>query len=220
MSEDSHARSGARSRFASARIRGGQHEDNVVRDALRIGFCVSMLSLAVGCSDESGSVHATRAAARWTVLAQRSWTIPAGAEAYQCHTERLLRDEYLTGFRVVAPDAAQSRVTLSVMGHSPTQGDFDCSGGAAAESEMIYASGTGTDVFEFPSGQGVHLAAGQYLLLVVHLRNAASSAVSSSTRIEGRAGRASEMRAPIEMHFAGGYPSLSSDATPELMSSR
>jgi hypothetical protein len=177
--------------------------------------------LVAGCTGDSRPAPAKRAEATWNVVAQRSWTIPAGAEAYQCRTERLASDEYLTGFRIVAPDAAQSRVTLSVLGHSPTQGDFDCSGGAAGGSEMIYASGAGTDAFEFPSGQGVHLAAGQYLLLVVHLKNAASSAVTASTRIEGRAGRASEMRSPIEMHFAGGFPSLSTDdAIPERMSSR
>jgi len=189
--------------------------------ARSVASCAGALVLIVGCSGDARPAHAKRPAANWNVVAQRSWTIPAGAEAYQCHAERLARDEYLTGFRIVAPDAAQSRVTLSVLGHSPTQGDFDCSGGAAGGSEMIYASGAGTDAFEFPAGQGVHLAAGQYLLLVVHLKNSASSAVSASTRIEGRAGRASEMRTPIEMRFAGEYPSLSADdAIPEQMSSR
>ena len=189
--------------------------------ARSVASCAGALVLIVGCSGDARPAHAKRPAANWNVVAQRSWTIPAGAEAYQCHAERLARDEYLTGFRVVAPHAAQSRVTLSALGHSPTQGDFDCSGGAAGGSEMIYASGAGTDAFEFPAGQGVHLAAGQYLLLVVHLKNSASSAVSASTRIEGRAGRASEMRTPIEMRFAGEYPSLSADdAIPEQMSSR
>lgn len=188
--------------------------------ARSVASCAAAFLIA-GCAGDSRPVHAKRPAATWNVVAQRSWTIPAGAEAYQCRTERLAKDEYLSGFRIVAPHPAQSRVTLSVLGHSPTQGDFDCSGGAAGESEMIYASGAGTDAFEFPAGQGVHLAAGQYLLLVVHLKNAASNAVSASTRIEGRAGKASEMRAPIEMHFAGGYPSLSTDdAIPEQMSSR
>ncbi|HEV7703459.1 MAG TPA: hypothetical protein VGO46_04165 [Gemmatimonadaceae bacterium] len=189
--------------------------------ARSVAWCSGALLLTAACAGDSRPAHQKRPEAIWNLVAHRSWTIPAGAEAYQCHTERLASDEYLTGFRIIAPHAAQSRVTLSVLGHSPTQGDFECSGGAASESEMIYASGAGTDAFEFPSGQGVHLAAGQYLLLVVHLRNTASSAVTASTRIEGRVGRASEMRSPIEMRFAGGYPSLSTDdAIPEQMSSR
>lgn len=191
------------------------------KSALCIAFGTGALLFSLGCAGDTKPLRAKPRAADWNVVAQRSWTIPAGAEAYQCRAERLGKDEYITGFRVVAPHAAQSRVTLSVLGHSPTQGNYDCGGGAAGGSEMIYASGAGTDAFEFPAGQGVHLAAGQYLLLVVHLKNATSSAVSASTRIEGRAGRASEMRAPIEMHLAGGDPSLSSDdAIPEQMSSK
>ena len=82
-------------------------------------------------------------------------------------------------------------------------GDFDCIRGAVGGSEMIYASGTGTDAIEFPAGEGVHVLAGQYLLLVIHLRNASDSAVSSSTRIEARDATAQEVTTPIHVLLAG-----------------
>jgi hypothetical protein len=173
------------------------------------GTLVLSLSLMLACVSDSTSPHVLPRRDAWNVVAGRSWTVPAGADSYKCHVERLTSDRYITGFRVVAPPAAQARVTLSVVGEASPTGDFDCSGGAVGGSEMIYASGAGTDAIEFPTGEGLHVAAGQSLLLVVHLFNSSSSPVSASTQVEGRAGSARDVHSPIEMFLAGSTPSHS-----------
>jgi hypothetical protein len=176
------------------------------RDALRASLQLLLAlsaSLALGCGRTALPVAAARHGDAWNVIAQRSWTIAADAESYKCTVERLPSDKYITGFRVVAPAPAQARVTLSVVESAATPGDFDCIRGAVGGSEMIYASGTGTDAIVFPVGEGVHVSKGQYLLLVVHLRNAADSVVSSSTKIEARDATEKEVTTPIHVLLAG-----------------
>jgi len=173
------------------------------RPAPIVGALALAASLLAGCGHAAVSVAEARPHDAWNVIAQRPWTVGADAESYKCSVERLTSDKYITGFRVVAPPAAQARVTLSVVEAAAKPGDFDCIRGAVGGSEMIYASGTGTDAIEFPAGEGVHVLAGQYLLLVIHLRNASDSTVSSSTKIEARDATAKEVTTPIHVLLAG-----------------
>ncbi|MBA2685497.1 MAG: hypothetical protein H0U66_13505 [Gemmatimonadaceae bacterium] len=170
---------------------------------------IALFSILDACSSEPVMPRPERRQDRWNVAAERAWTVAATGESYKCRIERLASDEYISGFRVVAPHSAQTRVTLSVLERPSTTGNFDCSGGAVGGSEMVYAAGAGTDALEFPSGQGVHLLAGQSLLLVVHVSTMSNIPVSASTRIEARAGSAREMRSPIELFLAGTSPSHS-----------
>jgi hypothetical protein len=170
--------------------------------SLHVSLVLSSL-LALGCGRAGMPVAAAHHSDPWKVIAQRSWTVGADSDSYKCTVERVASDKYITGFRVVSPAQAQARVTLSVVEAAPKPGDFDCIRGAVGGSEMIYASGMGTDAIEFPAGEGVHVSAGQYLLLVIHLRNASGSAVSSSTKIEARDASANEVTTPIHVLLAG-----------------
>jgi hypothetical protein len=85
-----------------------------------------------------------------------------------------------------------------------TEGAFDCYPGSL-NNQLIYAASLGTAAVEFPTGFGVHVSAGQYLLLNIHLVNPADTSVTDSTRIETRVGTAADVTTPIDMSFAGSF---------------
>ena len=49
---------------------------------------------------------------------------------------------------------------------------------------IIYASGVGTNAIEFPKGVGLKIAAGQTLVLQLHVFNVASEAISGTSGVE------------------------------------
>jgi hypothetical protein len=139
----------------------------------------------------------------WNVVSQRSWTIGGQTEGYICHAPQVTSDEYITGFRVASPPAAQAEVYLLVRDSPFSSTDFECSFSTLTGSELLYAASYGADSIKFSEGKGVHVAAGQYLLLVIHMNNTADTAVSVATTIEGRAGTAADVTTPVDMVLAG-----------------
>jgi len=140
----------------------------------------------------------------WHIVAGRSWSMPAETEGFVCFGVHLTSDEYLTGFRLVSPNQAQNEVLLTVSDSPMTEGSFDCYAGSLA-THLIYAASGATGPIEFPAGLGVHVLAGQYLLLNIHLNNVASTSVTDSTRIEARIGTAADVTTPIDMQMAGTF---------------
>jgi len=140
---------------------------------------------------------------RWATVSAGSWSIPDQTEAYKCHAELATRDEYFTGFRLASPSAAQTEVYLTMRPSVSQTGDFDCSSSSFLGGEAIYAAGPGTTPITFSGGKGVHIAAGQHVMLVVHVSNTSASSVSASTVIEGRVATASDVTTPIDMFLAG-----------------
>jgi hypothetical protein len=141
---------------------------------------------------------------QWNVVAERAWTMPAETEAYKCVGIHVTSDEYITGFRLASPTSVQNELLLTVSDAPVTEGAFDCYPGTLS-TRLIYAASLGTAGIDFPTGFGVHVSAGQYLLLNIHLVNAADTDVTDSTRIEGRVGAAADVGTPIDMTFAGTF---------------
>ncbi len=113
-----------------------------------------------------------------TTLISRSWTMPAGQEGYKCTTFQVPSDLYLTAFHNVSPSGTYEMVVAK---SSTTQmiGDYDCSAGTnLLDSQGVYASGLGTPDFALPSGVAVHVAAGDYLTLNLHVFNAGTQELS------------------------------------------
>jgi hypothetical protein len=141
---------------------------------------------------------------QWNVVAEGAWTMPAEAEGYRCVGVHVTSDEYITGFRLASPTSAQNEVLLTVSDTQGTEGPFDCNPGSL-NNRLIYAASRGTAAIEFPTGFGVHVSAGQYLLLNIHLVNAADTNITDSTRIEGRVGTAADVVTAMDMSFAGSF---------------
>ena len=141
---------------------------------------------------------------QWNVIAEGAWTMPAGAEGYRCVGVHVTSDEYITGFRLASPTSVQNEVLLTVSDTPLTEGVFDCYPGSL-NNRLLYAASLGTGAIEFPTGFGVHVSAGQYLLLNIHLVNAADTDVTDSTRLEGRVGTAADVVTEMDMSFAGSF---------------
>jgi len=139
----------------------------------------------------------------WNTVAQRSWSVPSQTEAYVCHVELVASDKYITGFRLSSPSAAQTEVYLLARPSATQTGDYDCSESEFLGGEAIYLAGPGTTPLTFSGGKGVHVVAGQYLMLITHINNTTASGVTASTVIEGRVGAAKDVTTPIDMFFGG-----------------
>lgn len=140
----------------------------------------------------------------WHVVAGRSWTMPGETEGYKCFVVHLTSDQYLTGFRLVAPPAAQKELLITLSDTPVTEGSFDCNAGSLNK-QLIYAANGPTGPIEFPSGFGVHASAGQYLWLNIHVANIADTTVMDSTLVEARIGSASDVTTPVDMQMAGTF---------------
>lgn len=140
----------------------------------------------------------------WNAVSQRSWSMDGQTEGYKCHTELVASDEYITGFRLASPSATQTEVYLLTRPSAHQTGDYDCSINEVTGGEAIYLAGPGTTPLTFSGGKGVHVAAGQYLVLVIHINNNDSaSMVTASTVIEGRVAAAKDVTTPMDMFLAG-----------------
>jgi len=141
---------------------------------------------------------------QWATVSSRSWSMPAQSEGYECHTQLVASDEYFTGFRLASPSAGQTELYLTTRTSVSTTGDFSCSFSDVTGGEAVYAADAGTTQVTFAGGKGVHVAAGQYLMLIVHVNNSsATPIVNASTVVEGRVATAAAVTTPIDMFFAG-----------------
>jgi hypothetical protein len=161
------------------------------------------IAMVAGCGG-SDATQPPPPADVWHVVAGRSWTMPGQAEGYVCFAVHLTSDEYLTGFRLVSPNPAQEEVLLTISDSPVTEGSFACNAGSLS-THLIYAASGATGPIEFPSGFGVHVLAGQYVLLNIHVNNIADTSVTDSTRIEARIGTAADVTTPIDMQMAGTF---------------
>jgi hypothetical protein len=141
---------------------------------------------------------------QWNVVAERAWTVLANSETYKCVGVHVTSDEYITGFRIASPTSVPHEVLLTMADAPGTEGPFDC-GPGSLNTRLIYAASLGTAAIAFPTGFGVHVSAGQYLLLNIHLVNATDTDVTDSMRIEGRVGTAADVVTAMDMTFAGTF---------------
>jgi hypothetical protein len=114
----------------------------------------------------------------WTSLIEGDWTLPVGQpDTYYCVYATVPRDMYIKAFRPLIPVGTHHTVLTLYSGASPADGTHLCSVGTNGQS-MIYGSGVGSPDFVFPQGVGLHLKAGQRLLLNLHLYNASDEPIS------------------------------------------
>jgi hypothetical protein len=114
----------------------------------------------------------------WSVLLEGDWTLPAGkGDTYYCVYATVPRDMYIKAFKPLIPLGTHHTVLTLFSGSSPADGIHLCNVGTNGQS-MIYGSGVGSPDFVFPQGVGLHLKAGQRLLLNLHLYNASDDPIS------------------------------------------
>jgi hypothetical protein len=114
----------------------------------------------------------------FTMLISRSWSLAADGEKYECRRIMVTQDMWVDAFRVLAPVGTHHSV-LTISTNSTMLGDYDCSA-SNLDYEMLYAAGVDTDDLVFPQGVAVHLTAGQYINLNLHLFNATDNDITNA----------------------------------------
>lgn len=144
----------------------------------------------------------------FTTLISRAWTIPAGTfDKYECTRIAVPRDMWIAGFRRVEQTASTNVVgthhqVLTVSQGSSPVGDYDCTAGSL-DRQMLYAAGLGTGDLVFPDGYAVHLTAGTYINLNLHLFNSGDSPITGTSGIAVKELPAGSTPKEIDFEFAG-----------------
>ena len=142
------------------------------------------------------------AADGWTALISRSWTLPAGAtNTYKCTRIRIANEMWVAGFRAASPPGTHHSV-LTISTSSTTTGDYDCSAGSL-DNQMLYAAGVGTDDLEFPAGVAMHVAAGTFLNLNLHLFNATDDPMADTSGVLVKIVAQADVVNEADMMFSG-----------------
>jgi hypothetical protein len=170
------------------------------------GFVVLALVLA-GCGaaphgTADGSLAGSDAAdAGWTPLISRTWSLGAGLETYKCRRIQVPSEMWVGGFRAMSPTGTHHEV-LTISTTSTPVGDYDCVAGNL-DVKMLYAAGVNTDDLVFPAGMAVHLPAGTYINLNLHLFNATDNELDQESGVLVKTVEATQVSHEIEMTFSG-----------------
>jgi hypothetical protein len=178
--------------------------------------CVAVGLCVVGCHKpvDQGDVDApghgsdaidapADAAPGWTELISRSWTLPLNSEAYRCTRIQVPQEMWVTAFHSIAPTGTHHSV-LTISNQSTPLGDYDCSAGSL-DSQMLYAAGVMTDDNVLPSGVAIHLTAGMYINLNLHLFNASDNTINGTSGVMVKTVAASEVVNEADMMFSGTF---------------
>lgn len=141
------------------------------------------------------------AAAGWQSLVEGDWSLQPNQEDYYCVYATVPRDVYVKAFRPLIPVGTHHTVLTLYSGSHP-DGTVTCDAGTNGQS-MIYGSGVGSPDFAFPAGVGLHLAAGQRLLLNLHLYNATDGVLTGRSGTLFAEATAAEIQNEAELVLAG-----------------
>ncbi|HEU0035836.1 MAG TPA: hypothetical protein VFQ53_34725 [Kofleriaceae bacterium] len=142
----------------------------------------------------------------YTRLIGRTWSLqPGQLDTYKCVRITIPEDMYITSIQAQAPTGTHHTV-LSIAGANGTagpDGEQDCSVQTIGM-QMLYASGVGTDVLDFPTNVGIKVSAGQQVHLNLHLFNATDAPISGDSAILVKA-QTTPPPMLAEMVFAGQF---------------
>jgi hypothetical protein len=185
--------------------------------AVLVALVVAPLATGACKADTSGGspdAGGDAMADGWTPLLGRSWTLAPGAtNTYKCTRIRVVNDMWIAGFRAASPLGTHHSV-LTISQNSTLVGDYDC-GAASLDTEMLYAAGVGTDDLQFPPGVAMHLAAGTYVNLNLHLFNATDNPLANSSGVLVKVVQPTDVQHEADMMFSGTFSiSIDNDGQP------
>lgn len=131
----------------------------------------------------------------YTPLVSGTWSLPPTTEGYRCVRLTATADTWITAIHPIAPLGTHHTVLMVGPPDAP-DGDVACDSSLVKPS--IYASGVGTEALVLPDGVAVKVAAGEQLLLNLHLFNASEATLTGTSGIEVKTAAASAV-----VHEAG-----------------
>ena len=116
----------------------------------------------------------------------RSWTMPSESEGYKCVTVAVTADMDITSLRPTGlTGVSGGMLTVLAADAGAAAGPFDCSAGTVGN-RLLMAFGSGSGEVALPPGASMHVAAGEILLLTLHLDNPGAAELSGTTGVEVR----------------------------------
>jgi len=162
-----------------------------------------VVSLVIGCGGGSEPEYGVA-----TELIGRDWSVPPGQELYKCIGIQVDRDMFIHEFSTLNPPGEHHTlltVTDELGGIGGTQlGEYDCSV-LTVDLQMLYASGVGTDTLVMPEGVALHVRAGQFLHLNLHLFNTTDAVIATRSSILATEIPPVPPEREAEMLFAGTF---------------
>jgi hypothetical protein len=137
----------------------------------------------------------------WVTLVEADWELSPGQESFRCARRTVQQDMYVQAFRDISPPGTHHTV-LSMGDAIAPDGEFDCSGGTNHQSGL-FGSGVGGEPFWLPDGVAVKVAAGQQVLLNLHLFNVGYEASHGRSGTEVYLVAADEVEHEAEVILAG-----------------
>ena len=134
-------------------------------------------------------------------LIGRDWAIPAGQEGYECTRIAVPQDMWVDGYRALSPQGTHHEV-LTISQNSTQLGDYDCSAGSL-DNQMLYAAGVATDELDFPTGVAIHLPAGEFINLNLHLFDLTDNDLTGHSGVAVHTVDAAAVVNPADMEFSG-----------------
>lgn len=123
-----------------------------------------------GATTGAGGSGGGGSSAEWTPIITANWQLDPGSEkTSDLHTLTVEKDIYIGAIRPIAPVGTHHTVLAK---------------GNLGAGNIIYASGVGTNALVFPEGVGLKLAAGETLVLQLHLFNTSSEILTGLSGIE------------------------------------
>jgi len=150
---------------------------------------------ASGAADAPPGTDAPIGTPGYTSLISGSWSLPNGTETYRCIRLTATSDMWITAIHPIAPLGTHHTVLMLGPPDGP-DGNVEC--GSALVKPSIFASGVGTEALVLPDGIAIKVAAGQQMLLNLHLFNASEATITGTSGIEVKTAEASAV-----VHEAG-----------------
>jgi hypothetical protein len=116
----------------------------------------------------------------WKTLVTGHWELEPNKESYRCVRYTLPKDVYVSGLRPVSPRGTHHTVLTLDDNSAEPDGITTCTAQTNA-ARAISASGVATNAIMLPDGVGMHLRAGQQLLLNLHLFNVSEQTISGTS---------------------------------------
>jgi hypothetical protein len=152
-------------------------------------------------STSTSSTSGGNVSGDWTKLVDGTWEMTAGKEGYWCSRKTITEDTYVKAFRADAPQGTHHTLLLVREASQVPDGEESC--GPTLGSNMIFASGIGTDDLLFPEGVAVKIPAGSQLYLNLHLFNTGADTLHGVSGILVKTIAAADMKDEAEMIFGG-----------------
>jgi len=159
---------------------------------------------SAGTPDENVDPVDGASADGWTAMLGRSWTLAHGAtNTYKCTRISVDNEMWIAGFRAAAPLGTHHTV-LTISPSGGQIGDYDC-GAGSLDTQMLYAAGVGTDDLLFPPGVAIHLPAGTFINLNLHLFNATDNPLADRSGVLVKVVQRADVVNEADMMFSGTF---------------